>query len=290
MPDDRSHLWGRVESLAGVGLIAAGSAYLLHHSPPLASHALLPMSLALGVATLSAIAVGRAAAARRHPTLPVVVTAPGGQAEVRRAKSMDLGFSASLHAEALPHGFFVALGPAFLRAYYATFIDSPHAVACIASIQGHPVGALVGVLRPQAHMRWVLRRRGIRLAALGALALLSRPRAGWRFIRTRGAQYIGAWRRHRDDSGDRTPTGTAAVLSHVAVIPGARGTGAGSKLVSTFLAAALDVGTKQAIVTTLDGPDGASDFYRRQGWRETGVRENSDGVYLRSFVIGPLGQ
>lgn len=280
-----AELLQRVGSLATVGVIAAASAYLLHHAPPLANHALLPMTVAVGLATLAAVAAGRAAAARHHPALPIVVTAAGDQTEVRRAGRADLQFSASLHARALPHGFFVALGPGFLRAYYATFVDSPHAVALVASMQGHPVGALVGVLRPQAHLRRVLRRRGIRLVLLGAMALLSRPRSGWRFVRTRVAHYTGAWRRHRNTAEPKRSNRAAAVLSHVAVVPGARGAGVGSVLLSAFLEEIRIAGIERAVVTTLDGPDGAADFYRRHGWRDAGIRKDVDGICIRSFAI-----
>ena len=266
------------------GLVAAAGAYALHHLRPLADHALLPIVLGVALATTAALLAARATAARRHPTLPIVVSAATDEANVRRADRSDLQFSASLHAQSLPHGFFVALGPGFLRAYYATFIDSPHAVALISEMQGHRVGVAVGALRPQAHVRWVIRRRGARLTMLAMLALLSRPAPGWRFIRTRVAHYLGAWRRHRKAEPSQAG-GNVAVLSHIAVLPGARGLGLGSILVSGFVDAARDAEIGRAVVTTLDGSAGAAEFYERCGWRCTDVRVDADGRGIRCFAI-----
>ena len=266
------------------GLVAAAGAYALHHIRPLADHALLPVALGVALATTAAVLAAQATAARRHPALPIIVSAARAEAKIRYADRSDRQFGASLHAQSLPHGFFVALGPGFLRAYYATFIDSPHAVALITEMRGHRVGLAVGALRPQAHIRWVIRRRGARLGMLAGLALLSRPAPGWRFIRTRVAHYRGAWRRHRNAEPHRS-SGNAAVLSHIAVLPGARGLGLGSILVAGFVDAARDAEVKRAVLTTLDGPAGAGEFYERSGWRCTGTREDTDGRQIRCFAI-----
>ena len=266
------------------GLVAAAGAYALHHIRPLADHALLPVALGVALATTAAVLAARATAARHHPALPIIVSSAGAEAKLRCADRSDRQFGASLHAQSLPHGFFVALGPGFLRAYYATFIDSPHAVALITEMHGHRVGLAVGALRPQAHVRWVIRRRGARLGMLAGLALLSRPAPGWRFIRTRVANYRGAWRRHRNAEPHRS-SGNAAVLSHIAVLPGARGLGLGTILIGGFVDAARDAEIKRAVLTTLDGPAGAGEFYERSGWRCTGARADADGRRIRCFAL-----
>jgi len=123
-----------------------------------------------------------------------VIAESSGAVDVCRARPADIEFASTLHARTLDHGFFVALGPRFLRSYHATFAESPHAVSLVATIGGHRVGALAGILRPAAHRSWMIRRRGVRLVTGGLLALASRPRPALRFVTTRLARYARAWR------------------------------------------------------------------------------------------------
>lgn len=216
-----------------------------------------------------------------------LVGVPLGPLGLRPLDRRDLAFSAALHAHALPHGFFADLGPRFLRGYHATFLDSPHAVALAAMLGGHPVGTLVGILDPAHHTRWVLRRRGMDLALRGALALAVRPRVALRFLRTRVRRYAHAWLRHRHRPAKRPAAADSrlpAVLSHVAVVPSARGTGAGAALVRAFEEAARRSGATRAILTTLEGPDGAGPFYARLGWERTTTRRTHDGLPMEEWA------
>lgn len=215
-----------------------------------------------------------------------LVDAPLGPVELRPLDLRDLAFTAALHAQALPHGFFADLGPRFLRGYHATFLDSPHAVAFVATLGGHPAGVLVGILDPALHTRWVLRRRGMKLALRGALALAVRPRVALRFLRTRVRRYAHAWLRHRHRPAEQAPTAESsqpAILSHVAVVPAARGTGAGAALVRAFEEAARR-SAPRAILTTIDGPDGAGPFYARLGWERTTIRRTHDGLPMEEWT------
>lgn len=266
-------------------LLAAVLGYAVHHLPPLQDHPVT--GVAISVLAAGAIALGLGSLIARPPAyqLPtVVLTSPGGP-QVRPLARGDLGFCAALHAEALPHGFFVQLGQRFLRAYYATFLDSPYAVALAAGIEGQPIGALVGVLDPRAHARWVTRHRGVPLALRGAVAMVSHPGAAFRFLRTRVGRYARAWRRHRhgEATAPHGPTDIPAVLSHVAILPGARGVGAGAALVRAFEASARAVGVRRAILTTLQGPDGAGTFYAALGWANAGLRPTADGVPVEEW-------
>lgn len=213
-----------------------------------------------------------------------MVLAGDAASSTREASKADLPFMASLHRDALPHGFFVRLGPRFLRTYYATFIDSPYARALIATVRGHSVGMLVGILEPASHTRWVLRRRGLQLALQGAASLAVRPVAAVTFARTRLVRYGAAWRRHRgtaeNTEHERAPTARQhppAVLSHVAVSPSARGAGVGAELVRRFEAAAAGAGRGWVVLLTLEGADGAGRFYQGLGWEHGGRRQSFDG-------------
>jgi GNAT superfamily N-acetyltransferase len=199
----------------------------------------------------------------------------------------EVDFAAVLHLHALPSGFFAALGRRFLRSYYATFVASPHAIAFTARIDGRPVGMIAGPVHPRAHVRWALRNKGWRLAAAGAAALTTRPRVAARFVRTRLVRYARAWWRGRHGDAPPPPAGTSepAVLSHVAVIPEARGLGVGSTLVDAFTAEAARAGARRAVLTTLDGTAGSGGFYERAGWRTEGIRFGFDGQRMVLYEL-----
>ena len=274
--------------MALTALAAAGLGYAAHHASPLAGHAAETAAFVVILATAIAVGFAAAAATRRPIALPEVVVAAPGADSLRTAQTRDLDFCGALQTRALGHGFFVALGPRFLRSYHATFLESPHSVALIASFDGHPVGALMGVLDPGAHRRWTLRHRGLRLAARGLLALASRPALALRFLRTRVARYGGAWWRHRRGAGAATSEGAAgrlAVLSHVAVLPGARGTGTGRRLVDAFVAAARGSGVDRVTLVTLEGDEGAGEFYARLGWLAGKLHVNPEGRGMREWSL-----
>ena len=282
----RARLLWRLAPIAA--LAAIGMIYGLHHTTPLDGHdvSVILLFIAAGVAVVFA---ARAATAERQ--LPVVITLQPGSATLRAARIDDLDFCTALHAETLPHGFFAELGYSFLRAYLATFVSSPHAVALLLTLRDAPVGMVVGVLRPRAHRHWVLRHRGFRLAILGATALATRPRLAVRFARTRIVHYFRAWRRRRNPPTTQ-PTGQPAVLSHVAVAPGAEGAGFGRQLVEAFVEAARDAGSQRVVLATLAGEAGAAGFYRKQGWFESAPSLNFDGqsMIVFSLVIRPEEQ
>jgi ribosomal protein S18 acetylase RimI-like enzyme len=277
-----------------VALGAAALGYLVHHLPPLREHAAETVAVALLAAGAAAWGLGTLLAGARRVDLPLVLVPSPGGAQTRPLAREDLDFCAVLHAEALAHGFFGQLGPRFLRAYYATFLDSPHAIAFAATVAGQPVGALVGILRPRAHARWVLRRRGPALALLGVGGMVLRPRAAFRFLRTRIARYARMWRRHRGAAAPTGPSpgGEPAVLSHVTVAPGARGVGVGRLLVRTFEHEAQRAGAERAFLTTLEGPEGAGGFYAELGWVRCATHTTPDGrrveQWARNLEEAPL--
>ena len=201
--------------------------------------------------------------------------------------TQDARFAAALHVRALPRGFFAELGEPFLRVYYATFVSSPHAIALTANSDGVRVGTIVGAVDARAHVRWALANKGWRLATAGAVAMAIRPRLATRFVRTRLLRYARAWWRGRH-SAELTTHGRGsapAVLSHVSVVPAARGRGIGSELVDAFAAAAARAGATRVVLTTLDEPDGAAGFYRRAGWRADGCRFGFDGQRMLAFTL-----
>lgn len=276
----------RVAPMSALG--GAAVAYGLHHAGPLSGHrisvALLTVAAAALVAAIPAVLVRQI-----ERELPVILTLRADAVDIRKAEPSDLDFCAALHASTLPHGFFARLGHRFLRAYLATFVASPHAAALVATAQTSPVGMVVGILRPAAHSRWVLRERGVRLALLGGVALLARPLLLVRFVRTRLTRYRRALSRRRA-AGTADGTRRPAVLSHVAVAPGAAGLGLGGRLVDAFVGAAASAGCSEVLLVTLTGEEGAAGFYRSLGWVEQGSHNDFDGQPVTAFSLALPGE
>jgi GNAT superfamily N-acetyltransferase len=273
-------------TIAVIGAVVAAAAvgYAVHHVGPLQDHALESVVVSLALALMLIALPASAAASRLLP--PNVVVAAPASVGIREATPSDVEFFAELHSAALPHGFFTQLGPWFLRAYHRTFVDSPHAVAYVAAVGDVAVGMLAGLIDPGAHTRWVMRRRGFRLALLGALGLVMHPVVGVRFLQRRAGRYVRGWRRNRR-RGVAAPVTTpeSAVLSHVVVLPGARRTGAGRKLVDAFVGTCRERGVARVRLLTLDSPDGAGAFYATLGWRPGDIRTTPDGHRMREWIL-----
>lgn len=207
--------------------------------------------------------------------------------EIVELTDRHLRFAAALQARVLPQGFFVHLGSWWLRAYYRTFADSPHGVALVAVVADRPVGVLVGTTRNAAHYAWVLRRRGLRLAALGLLALVSRPQVAAYFLRTRASRYARRLLRGLRRRAAASPGGAAvtdvAVLTHLGVMETARGAGIGGALVQRFVAAAAAAGACEAVLVTKTNDAGAGGFYKRLGWTHVNDRPDHDGGMVSLF-------
>lgn len=205
---------------------------------------------------------------------------PGAEREVRALGAGDALATATLHARALPDGFFSQLGVRFLRHYHRTFVDSPHAVALVAAKGDQVEGFLLAILAPAPHGAYVLRRWGIRLAARAALALLARPPLLVLFVRTRMLRYARGLGRRLRPIADAAPTaavaGTWAVLSHVAVDGNHRGSGSGGALVQALHDRVASVGAAGVVLlTAVEGPGPA--FYRRLGYEDEGEVVGADG-------------
>ena len=197
--------------------------------------------------------------------------------EVRDLREDEVVHTADMHARLLPGSFFARLGVRFLRVYHRSFIDSPHALAIVATANGSVEGFLLAVLRPGPHGAHVLRRWGPRLARCGAGALLSQPAVLLLFLRTRAMRYArGLWRRGRATTSPPGPAGEWAVLSHVAVDDAHQGTGAGAALVRALHdEVRAQGGTGIVLLTDPDSP--APGFYRRLRYHEEGTVLGADG-------------
>ena len=206
--------------------------------------------------------------------------------QVRHMTTADLRFAAATHRTYLPDGFFPSLGPAFMRAYLGTFLDSRVSVALLAERGGEPVGFLVGSFDHGAHVRQTIRRHGARLLILGVLSMLVRPSVGWRFIRTRAARYLRRLRlRTTRPRGGRSGPVPAGGLGHLVVVPGHRGLGIGSALSVEYAHRVATYGVVRAQLTTRAGAAGAGPFYERLGWRSEATFADPDGLEWTRYQL-----
>lgn len=214
-----------------------------------------------------------------------------GRLPARPMREQDVAQAVEIHRASLPPSFFSRLGKRFLREYYRSYVQSPHAEALVVAREGLVEGFVVGSHDHARHASWVVRRRALRFASIAVPALLVRPGLLLYFLRTRALRYArGLGRRALGrvptTAGTRgASTGPHSVLAHVAVRAERRGSGAGETLVRCFDAAVRRAGAGGLELVTLDGPQGAGGFYERLGLVQTGRRVDEDGqrwLYYRT--------
>lgn len=212
---------------------------------------------------------------------------------LRPLERRDLAFSARLHASALPHGFFVSLGPRFLRAYHRSFVDSPYGVALVALVDGDPAGFVVGTADDGRHYHHVVRRQWWLLLPAALAGLARHPGLAWRFARTRLRRYARGFVRLRRGSPPPSTASTSApaaagpqgVLTHIAVSTDRRGEGVGLALMSGFKDAVRAGGGRRLRVVTQAGDAGAARFYVRTGWESGGRLCDAEGTWWEAFAV-----
>ena len=223
--------------------------------------------------------------------IPLEVPVHSG-VRVTRLLVHDLPDVATLHARVLPPSFFASLGPRFLRRYHESFLASPHGIGLAATQQQQLCGFITGSSAAVEHSAWVVRHRGVRLAAAALVAMLLRPRVLLHFLASRMSRYArGLHRRLRHRSSPVTagsgPARQPAVLAHVAVHSAWQRMGLGEVLVRAFEREVASHGGRVVELVTLDGAQGAAAFYERLGYSSDRVREDDEGrrwVYLRKTL------
>ncbi|GAB6987835.1 hypothetical protein JCM10369A_43640 [Nocardioides pyridinolyticus] len=206
-------------------------------------------------------------------------------AALRTMTREDITFVTTEHRAHFPENVMGRLGGPFLRRYYTTFLDTPYAVATIAETDGRSCGYLVGILDTRAHRKLLLRRHGARLVACALLGFLLHPRLASGLLARRVSLRFQRLRERNETTGPRPAPVKVAVLSHVATVERMRGMRVGSALVADFVETSRASGTDRVSLATLDGPDGAGQFYARQGWRLQARRQTFDGRWIRLYDL-----
>lgn len=192
----------------------------------------------------------------------------------RPLDAADVPRCADLHVHAFPGFFLSALGPAFLREFYAGHLADPDAVSVVATdADGNVLGVVVGSSRPSAFFRRLLFRRWYAFAMASVGLVLRRPTVVPRLARA--VMYRGY-----------SPSDMAgALLSSICVDPKMQGLSIGSRLIADWTVELVRRGkTRAYLFTDRDSNDLANAFYVRAGWKKESSFLTREGRGLNCYV------
>jgi ribosomal protein S18 acetylase RimI-like enzyme len=203
---------------------------------------------------------------------------------VSAAGDSDVNGMVVVHRDAFRDFFLTSLGDRFLRRFYAATVREPTALSFVGRVGGEIAGFVVGTTQPSRFFRRLLLRQGMGfcLDALGAL--VRRP---WYVSKRllRGVTY----------RGEPPPAyrADAALVSSIAVLPTAAGTGLGTALLDAFCAAAAQRGASSVyLLTDREGNEAVNRFYLKAGFLlETELvrqGERSMNRYIRDLRENPI--
>lgn len=223
------------------------------------------------------------------------------EVEVRAMAPGETSEAALLHERELPHEFLTRFGAGFLSCYYQAFIQSPHAVALVASTTGKgdtesvggakaPDGVLIGTFDTKAHYSYLVRRHGMRLALSTLRQAGKSPRLAVELVRTRLLRYLrGIFRSLGYVAGTKKEEvgrdgGRVGFLAYVAVDNGLRGQGIGGRLFEAYEELASEAGLRRLELVTLPDERGAAPFFERMGWEREGEITSRSGERYAFFT------
>jgi len=180
-----------------------------------------------------------------------------------------------VHLTSFPRFFLSFLGPRFLALYYSCVCAAPEGIALVfLNPGGEPEGFVAGTTNPRGFYSRLLKRDWPRfvLASLGPM--LRKPSVVGRIVRALSHP-------------SRNPVGEeVAGLFSLGVLPELQGTGAGKKLVDSFLSEARKRGCRRVFLTTdRDGNESVNEFYRKLGFRIERQFETPEGRAMNEYWI-----
>jgi GNAT superfamily N-acetyltransferase len=155
-------------------------------------------------------------------------------------KEQDLKEAAKAHCQVFKEEFLSLAGPLFMRQYYKAWIKSPYQISFIAKDKsGKLLGVLLANYNPAGHYFVVVRRNIVRLGFFLCASFIVHPRFAKEVLLHRFWYYLtGVLRRLKNRPSkkglgcDANEGRSIAELTHLFVVPEARGQSVGKSLVS----------------------------------------------------------
>jgi ribosomal protein S18 acetylase RimI-like enzyme len=168
-------------------------------------------------------------------------------------KSCHIAKVVQVHLSSFPGFFLSFLGPRFLSLFYSGVCLAPEGIAFVyLNPFGEPAGFVAGTSNPRGFYSRLLKRDWLKFAFASIGAVFRRPTVITRIAR-------GLFHPASNPVGN-----DVAGLFSIGVLPELQGTGAGKKLVQTFLDTASARGCKRVFLTTdSDNNDAVNAFYEK---------------------------
>jgi len=194
---------------------------------------------------------------------------------IRRMGVGDISRVVEIHLASFPGFFLTFLGARFLSLYYAGICTAPEGIAHVyVDDEGEPAGFVAGTSDPRGFYSRLLRRDWMRFSLASLAAMLRKPSIVPRIAR-------GLLHPSRNPEGK-----DVAGLFSIGVLPSLQGTGAGKKLVGTFLEEARCRGCGRAFLTTdRDDNDAVNVFYIKMGFRVELEYTTPEGRRMNEYWI-----
>jgi GNAT superfamily N-acetyltransferase len=179
------------------------------------------------------------------------------------------------HISSFPGFFLTFLGPRFLSLFYAGICVAPEGIGLVyLNDSGLPAGFVAGSSNPRGFYSRLLKRDWLKFAFASVNAIIRKPAVIARIAR--GLFHPG-----------ENPVGAdVAGLFSIGVLPELQGTGAGKKLVQSFLLEASKRGCKMVFLTTdRDDNDTVNSFYLKLGFRIERQYDTPEGRCMNEYWI-----
>jgi len=194
---------------------------------------------------------------------------------LRVFQKSDVEQVVALHVKCFPGFFLSSLGPRFLTLFYSGLVESPDNIGLVLlDKEGKLGGFVAGSSNPRGFYKRLLKRDWYKFA-LASLGVVMRNPAILRRI-ARAIHHPG-----NNPVGDEV-----AGLFSVGVGPEIQRTGAGQRLVGSFLEEASRRGCRRVFLTTdRDGNDAVNKFYHKLGFQVKNKFETPEGRRMNEYWI-----
>jgi ribosomal protein S18 acetylase RimI-like enzyme len=186
----------------------------------------------------------------------------------------------ALHEECFPGYYLTQLGPSFLKAMYAWYLESPEAIAHVAvGDDGRLFGYVAGTIDGSNYRKSLFRKTWRPMLLALVKRLVSRPALTLRLVAERkDLAWQGLTSIFGPGSGEEPEANTgldqrppSASLVSIGVKPSTRRSGVGTELSGLFLTEARKRGCEQVTLSVRDDNLEARRFYKSMNWEETAI-------------------